>query len=81
VWERTGAGHTYRASSIALLLFASAPNVPVSPGFQAGSQRLDQAIKVTDPDHFMSNATTEFYDASGQTYRTGCATALGRRFE
>jgi hypothetical protein len=81
VWERTGAAHTYRASSIALLLFTTAPNFPVSPGFQAGSQRLDQAIKVTDSDHFTSHATTEFYDVSGQTYRTGCATALGRRFE
>ena len=81
VWERTGAAHTYRASSVALLLFTSAPNFPLTPGFQAGAQTLDQAITVTDADHFTSNAVTEFYDVGGVKYRTGCATALGRRLE
>jgi hypothetical protein len=64
-----------------LILFTTAPNFPVTPGFQAGSQRLDQTIGFTDPRHFTSDAVTAFFDATGQKYRQGCATALGERFE
>jgi hypothetical protein len=81
VWFRKRAPHTYRASSAALLLFGTAPNFPVTPGFQAGSQRLSQVIEVTDPGHFTSDAVTEFFDAGGHKYREGCATAVGQRFE
>jgi len=81
VWFRSRAAHTYKASSLALLLFETAPNFPATPGFQAGSQRLSQAIDVTDPDHFTSDAVTEFFDVSGRKYREGCATAVGQRFE
>jgi hypothetical protein len=81
VWFRSGAAHTYKASSLALLLFETAPNFPATPGFQAGSQRLSQAIDVTDPDHFASDAVSEFFDLSGRKYREGCATAVGQRFE
>ena len=66
---------------MALILFTTAPNSPLTPGFQAGSQRLDQTIALTDPGHFTSDAVTTFFDASGQEYRQGCATALGERFE
>jgi hypothetical protein len=52
VWFRSRAVRTYRASSVALLLFGTAPNFPATPGFQAGSHRLTQAIDVTDPGHF-----------------------------
>jgi len=81
VWARRHAPHTFGASSVALILFTTAPNLPMTPGFQAGSQRLDQAITLTDPDHFTSEAVTTFFDAAGQKYRQGCATALGERFE
>jgi hypothetical protein len=81
VWGRTRAPRTFRASSVALILFTTAPNLPMTPGFQAGSQRLDQAIALTDPDHFTSDAVTTFFDASGQQYRQGCATAVGERVE
>lgn len=81
VWGRKRAPHSFRASSVALILFTTAPNFPVTPGFQAGSQRLDQTIALTDPDHFTSDAVTSFFDATGQQYRQGCATALGERFE
>ena len=80
VWFRTAA-HSYRASSVSLLLFGTAPNFPATPGFQAGSQRLSQAIDVTDPDHFTSDAVSEFFDVGGNKYREGCATAVGQRFE
>ena len=47
VWFQSRAAHSYKASSVSLLLFGTAPNLPVTPGFQAGSQRLSQAIDVT----------------------------------
>lgn len=81
VWFPEAAAHTYRASSVALVLFTTAPNLPMTPGIKAGSQRLDQTIVVTDPDQFTSDAVTQFFDAAGQKYRDGCATAIGRRFE
>ena len=81
VWFRDRAPHTFRASSVALLLFTTAPNFPVTPGFQAGSHRLDQTIEVTDPDRFSSEALSQFFDVSGHKYREGCATAVGQRFE
>ena len=80
IWARRP-GQTYSASSVALILFTTAPNLPLTPGFQAGSQRLDQTIAVTDPRHFTGDAVTSFFDASGQKYRQGCATALGERFQ
>lgn len=81
IWARRRASQTFRASSVALVLFTTAPNVPLTPGFQAGSQRLDQTIELTDHRHFTSDAVTAFFDATGQKYREGCATALGERFE
>jgi hypothetical protein len=80
IWSRN-ARHRYTASSVALLLFTSPPNFPVSPGFAAGSQRLDQAIELTGDDQFSSDAVTTFFDVHGVQYRSACATALGRRFQ
>jgi hypothetical protein len=81
VWFRSRGAHTYHASSVALVLFTTAPNFPVTPGFQAGSHRIDQTIELTDSDHFNSEAVTQFFDASGNKYREGCAAATGQRFE
>src|SRR5262249_18771994 len=81
VWARPHGSHKFTASSVALILFTTAPNLPQTPGFQAGSQRIDQMITLSDPDHFISDAITTFFDASGQKYRQGCATAVGERFE
>jgi len=81
VWFRRVAPRAYRASSAAFLMFTSAPNPPMSPGFQAGYQRLEQAITLTDADHFTSDAVTQFFDAAGHKYREGCAAAVARRFE
>jgi hypothetical protein len=81
IWFRNSEKRTYTASSVALLLFTTAPNFPATPGFQAGSQRLDQTITVVDRDHFASEAVTRFFDVGGVKYREGCATAVGERFE
>jgi hypothetical protein len=80
-WTWDGSAHKYKASTVALLLFTSNPNPPANPGFQAGSQTIDQAIHVTDQDHFTSDAVTKFFDTTGLKYRESCATAAGQRFE
>ena len=39
-----------------------------TPGFQAGSQRIDQTITLSDADDFASGAITTFFDTGGQKY-------------
>lgn len=81
VWSREGE-KTYRAKDVTFLFFTSAPNPPSSPGFQAGSQILTQAITLDEKaDQFSSKATTEFFDVDGNSYRQACATAVAHRFE
>lgn len=75
-------GTTFKAKDIAFLFFTSAPTPPSNPGFQAGSQILSQTITLNEnSDEFTSKATTEFFDVDGKSYRQGCATAAGKRFE
>jgi hypothetical protein len=76
-WGRVDA-HTYKAVSDAFILFTSAPNPPV-PGFQRGTQRITQTIKVND-DQFTSVASSQFFDVTGKLVMTHCATATGQRF-
>jgi hypothetical protein len=88
-WEHQGGG-TYLQRVIALLRFSSAANLPgtpgfnpalpVTPGFQAGWQTITHTVEQTSADEFTSAGTNAFFDASGQQYRTGCSTAVGRRF-
>lgn len=80
VWAHKGE-HTYTAKDVAFLFFTTAANPPANPGFQAGTQILSQTITLTSGDEFTSEATTEFFDASGTSYRQGCATAVAKRFE
>ncbi len=79
VWERNG-WRTYEAKSIALLNFTTQPAPPSNPGFQAGTQTLSQRIRFDNADRFTSDATTEFFDVSGNSYRKGCASAVAQRF-
>jgi hypothetical protein len=79
-WGRAR-GRDYKASSLAFINFATPPSPPVSPGFQSGVQRIDQAITLTDDDTFTSAAKVTFFDANGQAYREGCAVATGYRYE
>jgi hypothetical protein len=66
---------------IALIAFDTLPNPPVSPGFFAGWQEVTHTIELADASHLTSAGTNEFYKSDGTLYRTGCSTAVGRRFE
>jgi len=76
--------HAYSAKSAAYILFTTAPNltsVPPNPGFQAGTQTITQKIEIDDANHFTSDARVFFYDATGTSYRQGCASATAERFQ
>jgi hypothetical protein len=74
-------GHTYTQRMIALILFDTPANPPVSPGFFTGWATVTHTIELTDADHFTSAGTNAFYKFDGTVYRTGCSTAVGRRFK
>ena len=78
---RHAAGHTYTQRFAALIRFDTPPNPPTSPGFLAGWQTLSHTVELLDPDNMRSTGTNEFFDASGNSYRSGCSTAAGRRFK
>ncbi len=78
-WERTG-HNSWRAVSEAFLLFNSTAHGPF-PGLAQGVQRLEQSIEFTGRDRISSEATVEFLDAAGNVTLTGCAKAVGTRFE
>jgi hypothetical protein len=82
-WERTGPG-AYRVVSEAFIHFATTPPPP-APALQTGRQRLDQGIQMTSRDGFVSDATVAFFAATAPDgvapYFTGCAKAIGVRFE
>jgi hypothetical protein len=80
-WSRTARG-TFSAKSAAFLYFTTPPNPPFNPGFQAGTQELTQTIEFDQTSNeFKSDATTEFFDVSGVSYRKGCASAAAQRLE
>jgi hypothetical protein len=90
VWSHDQ-GRTYSQKVVALILFDTAPNLPgtpgfnpslpVSPGFFAGWVTITHAVDLGDADHFTSAGTNAFYRSDGTVYRTGCSTAVGRRFK
>ncbi|MGH9510886.1 MAG: hypothetical protein ACRD2U_01990 [Terriglobales bacterium] len=73
VWSYKG-GDTYRASTIALITVN---------GVLAKTQVITQRIEMGDnPDEFTTpKASVHFYDPTGKLLMTGCATAVGKRFE
>jgi hypothetical protein len=73
-------GDKYIAASEAFLLFDSDAHPPF-PGFRAGTQRISQEIELKSHDEFTSAAIVEFFDMDGNSVMTGCANAVGRRFE
>jgi hypothetical protein len=89
-WTAVAPG-TYLQKFVALLLFATAPNLPalpgfnpalpVSPGFLAGSSVVTHTFVLTDDDHATSSGTNEFYRTDGSVYRSGCSTAVAERFQ
>lgn len=89
IWQQLN-GRTFSQDVIALILFDSPPNLPgtptfdpskpVSPGFTAGWQTISHRVRLTGQDAFESSGTTEFFNSSGQSYRSGCSSAAGQRF-
>jgi hypothetical protein len=75
------AGHTYTQRFVALIRFDTPPNPPTSPGFLAGWQTVTHTVELVDADNLSSSGTNEFFDMNGNSYRSGCSTAVGRRFE
>ena len=79
-WSHSG-GHTYTANWIAMIVFETAPNLPVTPGFVPGWQVASNTITLTGPDSFTSNGVSNFVNLAGSVYRTGCASREGDRFK
>jgi hypothetical protein len=77
-WKATG-NRTYVAVSEAFILFTSAPSPP-APGFQRGTQRITQSIKL-GRNTFSSAAVTEYFDVNGDRVASGCASALATRLQ
>jgi hypothetical protein len=79
-WAHLGGG-TYLQKMIALIAFDTAPNLPFSPGFAAGWQTVTHTVEQIAHDQLVSFGTSTFYTSNGAAYRTGCSSAVGRRFE
>jgi hypothetical protein len=89
-WTRRR-GHTYSQEMVALILFDTDPNLPTTPGFDpakpitpgffAGWQTVSHTVQLAAADHLTSSGTNAFYKANGDLYRSGCSTAVGRRFQ
>lgn len=79
-WERS-TGASYIQKMVALIAFDTPPNPPSSPGFFAGWQTVTHRIVQTDEDTLTSSGTNAFFRTDGQLYRTGCSTAVAKRFE
>jgi hypothetical protein len=78
---RHEAGHTYTQRFVALIRFDTPPNPPTSPGFLAGWQTVTHTVELVDSDTLTSSGSNELFDLNGNSYRSGCSTATGRRFE
>ena len=50
-------------------------------GVLQSTQVIRQAIQMTGSDSFNSKATLQFFDPSGSLIKSGCATAVGQRFQ
>jgi hypothetical protein len=79
-WTRLGAS-TFHQRIVAQILFTTPPNLPVSPGFEAGWQVIDHTVTLSDPDHATSAGGADFYRLNGELYRSACSTAILQRFE
>jgi hypothetical protein len=79
-WTRLG-DSTFRQRVVAQILFTTPPNLPVSPGFEAGWQVIDHTVTLLDPDHATSAGGADFYRSNGELYRSTCSTAVLQRFE
>jgi len=74
-WKLVGDGQ-YLMVVEAFILFDS-PTTP--PGLKTGTQKIVQAVGVTDENHFASDGTVNFFAVDGTNYRSGCAKSFGTR--
>lgn len=79
VWRQKGR-RLFTQRMIALLRFETPPQPP-SPGFLAGWQVIDHVVTLVNSQRLTSEGTTQFFDTTGQLYRSGCSTAVGERFK
>jgi hypothetical protein len=79
-WSRES-HHTFSQRFVALILFGTAPNPPMTPGFEAGWQTVTHTVELSDADHYTSAGSNKFFRSNGDVYRTGCSTAIGVRFD
>lgn len=89
-WTHIG-GRTYLQRMMVLINFTTAPNLPgtpgfnpalpVGPGFFAGHQIVTHRFTLADADHASSYGTNEFFNTNGESYRSGCSTAVATRFK
>jgi hypothetical protein len=82
-WVRTGKG-TYHSVFEAFVYFPTdPPAVSPRPNYKTGSQRLQQDIKMTGADSWVSDADIYFYDTDGELDvrpgSPGCAEAKAER--
>lgn len=77
-WTHTG-GQTYDQRFVSMINFATGPGP--GPGFEAGWMKVRHTVEVIDADRIESAGSNTFYRLNGEVYRTGCSTAVGRRFE
>jgi hypothetical protein len=74
-WKPVG-DHQYLMAVEAFILFDS-PTTP--PGLKTGTQKIVQAVMVTDDNHFATDGTVNFFATDGTNYRSGCAKSYGTR--
>lgn len=79
-WSRSGM-RSFKQEMINLLVFDTAANPPLSPGFFAGWQTVTHDLTLIDASHMTSSGTNAFFRLDGTQYRTGCSTATGQRFD
>jgi len=79
-WKQDAPGR-YNANTTTLIFFDTAAHLPVTPGFLEGAQTVSQRIDLVDANAFNAVASSQFFDTAARSYRSGCATAVGRRFQ
>src|SRR5271157_1368413 len=63
-------GHSQYLMVVEAFILSNSPTTP--PGLQIGTQKIVQAVGVTDPNHFNTNGSVNFFTTSGTNYLTGC---------
>ena len=64
---------------LAMVLYDT-PQVPPTPGFQAGWQTVASTFTLATADQLTISATVQFFDLNRQVYRSACPTGSAERF-